>query len=549
MTATPQRLVATGTAGEVHAASLKLTVIIPVYNAMPFLTQTLDALLAQDIGIENFELIAIDDGSTDNGLETLVDYAERFPYARIYTQPNSGGPSQPRNFAMGLVETDYFFLHDADDWLSPEALRKMVDVAERNQTDIVSARMVGVGGRNVPTAAFRQTFELTDIWSSELYRLQNPMKMFRTSFVRENDLQFPEDMIRGEDRYFIMHAYFATNRQSLLADQEYIFFRYRDDGQNLTSRVNSFTHKFLAVKTAVELLEELVPQDKNIDELMLRHLRVEVGGAFIGPFDSEQDEDLKREGFEWLVRVAHRYEHLITSRTLHPPSRAMLHIARYGTYEDAVVYASDFCKVTKHGYSYHIDEDGTYYLVGPRFRTGKDALPDSVYLVSPRYFFNPNITEIKGNVLYIHAQTLLSEAWFDENPQIRVFLTGRGLPKGGVDIGEEALIISKEINGSYSTTLELTVILKDQLTDVPPGSYSVKIALREFKVGLALYGNLTGDEDGVLGVLASPAGTYTLRKNAKNYLRIEVFGQKTVMNSLKAFLRSIVRKLRGRGLR
>lgn len=534
------KLVATGSKGEGSKAQVQLAVVMPVYNAMPFLTDALDALLAQDIGLENFELIAIDDGSTDDGLATLISYAEQFPHARIYTQPNSGGPSQPRNFAMAKVEAKYFFLHDADDWLAPESLRNMVNVAEKNQTDIVTIRMVGVGGRNVPTKAFRQTLELTDIWSSELYRLQNPMKMFRTSFVREHDLHFPENMVVGEDRYFIMHAYFATHRQSLLADQDYLYFRYRDDDQNLTSRVNSFSHKFLAVKTAVELLESLAPEGATIDEFMLRHLRVEVGDAFLGPFVAEKDEALKREGFEWLSEVSRRYEHLIGDRSLRPASRAMLYFARYKTFEEATAFAADFLELVEDGHAYHIDADGTCFFVGPRFRSDIDALPDYLYVTSPRYFFNPNVTDINKNRLRIHAQTMLSEEWFNTKPRIRVFVVGENIPKDGIDIGHEARILKQEARDPRSTNVEIEVVLNKRISGVPKGRYSVKIALGDLITHLPLYGNIVADEDGVIDEVHSESSLYKLRKSSKGYLRIQVLEQQDFFHKLARFLRHTV---------
>ena len=81
-----------------------VSVIIPIYNMAKFLCETLDSVLASDY--PNFEVILMDDGSTDNSLDIAKEYAEKDSRVCTYTQPNSG-PCVARNNAISLSHGEY----------------------------------------------------------------------------------------------------------------------------------------------------------------------------------------------------------------------------------------------------------------------------------------------------------------------------------------------------------------------------------------------------------------------------------------------------------
>lgn len=98
---------------------LKLSIIVPVYNVEKYLPKCIDSLICGDGG---YEIILINDGSTDGSPDILADYAARYPaLIRIITTPN-GGLGHARNTGIDAAMGGYLLFVDSDDYLSPDAL-------------------------------------------------------------------------------------------------------------------------------------------------------------------------------------------------------------------------------------------------------------------------------------------------------------------------------------------------------------------------------------------------------------------------------------------
>ena len=110
-----------------------VSVIMPVYNAMPYLTDCLDSVLAQTM--RNFELICVDDGSTDESLNVLKSYAQKDDRVRILTQRNQYA-GVARNNGMDAARGEYLLFLDADDLFAPEMLEKMLRRCTEDRADI-----------------------------------------------------------------------------------------------------------------------------------------------------------------------------------------------------------------------------------------------------------------------------------------------------------------------------------------------------------------------------------------------------------------------------
>lgn len=113
-----------------------ISVIIPIYNAERFLSQCLDSILAQTF--KNWELIAVDDGSTDNSLKILMAYAVKDSRIKIISKSNEG-VSIARNTAINKSCGEYVYFVDADDIIEPECLFKLIDVMKKRKASLVKA--------------------------------------------------------------------------------------------------------------------------------------------------------------------------------------------------------------------------------------------------------------------------------------------------------------------------------------------------------------------------------------------------------------------------
>ena len=113
---------------------MKISVIVPVYNMVPWLRRCLDSLQRQTF--DDIEIICVNDGSTDDSLTILCESAAQDGRIKVIDQPN-GGLSAARNAGVAAAAGDYLMFVDADDWVEPNFCAAPLQVAEKMSADIV----------------------------------------------------------------------------------------------------------------------------------------------------------------------------------------------------------------------------------------------------------------------------------------------------------------------------------------------------------------------------------------------------------------------------
>lgn len=115
---------------------MKVSILVAVYNAEKVLSRCLDSLIRQTH--QDIEVLMVDDGSMDNSLHIMNNYATRDTRFHVFSYPGNFGPAHARNIALRYVTGEIVTFVDSDDWVADDAVACLVDVFERNLlTDVV----------------------------------------------------------------------------------------------------------------------------------------------------------------------------------------------------------------------------------------------------------------------------------------------------------------------------------------------------------------------------------------------------------------------------
>ena len=261
-----------------------VTVITPVHDTCDYLGPWFDSLLGQSLPRDRFEVIAVDDGSTDGSGRALDELARAHPeLLQVVHLPPSGGPARPRNLALESARGRYVFFLDSDDRLGPEALERLTDRADRLDADVVLGRMAGVNGRRVPKDVFRHSVDRADPASSGILYALTPAKLFRRELIESNSIRFREELRIGSDHPFVVECYLRAGRVSVLADYTCYYLVAREGGGNIslgTSVTSSLRLPYM--RASAEAARRVAGPGETLDALLKRILRIEFADL-LGP--------------------------------------------------------------------------------------------------------------------------------------------------------------------------------------------------------------------------------------------------------------------------
>ncbi|MEU9655861.1 glycosyltransferase family 2 protein [Streptomyces chartreusis] len=358
-----------------------VTVIIGAYEAMPYLVECLASVEAQTIDPGRIEVIAVDDGSTDGTGECLEEFAGRVPMqVTVIRQDNSGGPSGPRNVGLGKATGRYVFFLDADDRLGPEALERMVAMADRNGTDVVLGRIEGVN-RSAPKSMWGRTLDRTDVFSSNIRFTLSAQKLFRRDLLTRHNMRFDESLWTGEDALFTMEAYLRADGVSVVADYTCYYLVGRDDGKHVT-KSGGYTLRFDSARALMNLIAEHLPAGDRRDLLMTRPLLITLLPQF-GPKYAKDSEKVRRHKLELAKPLMDAFWTPGIARRMKVDERLRLHLVAEQRPE-LLLPVVEFVKAKKQPAALLEKKGRRVYLAYPHFRDAAAGIPDSVYLAEPR---------------------------------------------------------------------------------------------------------------------------------------------------------------------
>ena len=251
-----------------------LTVIIPVYNCAPVIRRCLDS-----IDYPDNEILVVDDGSTDETARIVLEYIMSHPNVRLIQKEN-GGASSARNLGLENASGKYVLFIDADDYLVPNGIDRIVELAESNNADVVTYRIVSVGNDDPMDTASIQDYPLsyrTVLGAGEaLLRYDVPDyhvvdAVFRLSIIQENNIRFCSQLSLREDDVFCGMLFCHVNKV-LVTDLP--LYRYvRSSGFSSTHNLSIekqrklIASSYLAMKFRSEYVNEHCPDARPLERM------------------------------------------------------------------------------------------------------------------------------------------------------------------------------------------------------------------------------------------------------------------------------------------
>ncbi len=211
---------------------MKVSILVPVYNAADYLNQCVGSITGQTY--TDLQIVLINDGSTDGSWKMMRELASRDDRIEIYTQPNQG-VAATRNNLLEKVKGDFVLFVDSDDWIDPDTVETLVHEQQQGDYDIVMYQNLG----NAESTVYTQDQAVALFLEHELFRGMLWNKLVRSSLF--DGLELDETISYGEDS---LMTWYLLQRISKMCALNRDFYHYNGDNQSSLSNQTFNGKKF-----------------------------------------------------------------------------------------------------------------------------------------------------------------------------------------------------------------------------------------------------------------------------------------------------------------
>lgn len=205
-----------------------LSIIIPLYNTERFIGQCLSSIVENEVDKKFYEVIVIDDGSTDASAQIVREFCERYPNILLYTQENRG-VSVARMKGISKAEGDYIWFIDSDDYITENATRNVLSIVRQHPDIDVFVTPMYLSHEdarfNFVTPEWQESFTISGkelMRRKDFFLIGPPQFIAKRELFRDKWLFFPEG-IRYEDEYFARILKYRADRFLLLQKYMYVY--------------------------------------------------------------------------------------------------------------------------------------------------------------------------------------------------------------------------------------------------------------------------------------------------------------------------------------
>ncbi len=206
---------------------MKLSIIVPIYNAQDYLATCLDSLIEQDI--YDYEIICVNDGSTDASQTIIQEYMVRFPELIKHVEKKNGGLGDARNRGIQESSGEYIGFVDADDFVNKEMYSKMLEAAENENADLVECNFNWIYTDRVKsdTPTYKSNRDLLIPY----LRVMVCNKIFKREIIEKIGLRFPT-AVKYEDIPFSYAYVVHIKKYVLISDSLYNYVQRKESLSN-----------------------------------------------------------------------------------------------------------------------------------------------------------------------------------------------------------------------------------------------------------------------------------------------------------------------------
>ncbi len=263
-----------------------VSIILPVYNVYPYMSQCLDSIVAQTY--KNIEVIIVIDGATDGSYELAKEYCEQDNRFSVYWQKNSGsGPA--RNNGLSHAKGEFVMFVDPDDWMKEDYVEKYLEAQKDGDFDLVTGTSIDYYFTTGKTIKRKKIREIEDevfigqdvVRNKYAYLLEKSLvigpanRLYKMKIIRENNITFP-DLRRSQDIVFNYRYYDCISSVRTL---NYHGYCYRIEFSKSFSRKKTDYYKTIKqLYNETKALHKKWGEEKNIP-MIASHYMVSLSGA------------------------------------------------------------------------------------------------------------------------------------------------------------------------------------------------------------------------------------------------------------------------------
>ncbi|AJA46769.1 putative glycosyltransferase EpsJ [Clostridium pasteurianum DSM 525 = ATCC 6013] len=240
---------------------VKISVIVPVYNVEQYLEQCLTSIVNQTM--KDIEIIAVNDGSTDNSLNIIKEFAGKYSNLVLLDKEN-GGLSSARNFGMEHAKGEFISFVDSDDFIEENMLEDLYNLAKKHEADMVVSKIKLYEGSKVtsiiPKAQYTKNILNREEAISEFLKTNITghawNKLYRRELFHIGHIKYPEGLLY-EDIPTTLQL-IAMGKKIVLTEDSFYYYRQRENA--ITKKIS-----YKAVKDHFAVIEFVDNYIKKLD--------------------------------------------------------------------------------------------------------------------------------------------------------------------------------------------------------------------------------------------------------------------------------------------